>query len=78
MLAQEYGRLRDRQMNASALHCGERLDGFGKLALQSSLVIHLFLELGRSEFLVVDELESHRPTFGQSLRSQAQTRVMHL
>ena len=67
-----------REMHPCARHRRQGGDRANQFAFQATLVVESFLELGRTEFLSLDKLESDRAAFWQSLRRQTQAGVMDL
>ena len=78
LIAQEHRRLGNGEVHARGGDGGQRLNGPRELAFEPTLIVDLFLELGRAEFLVVDELEADVAAARQALRGEAQPDVMHL
>ena len=71
-------RVSNSEMDRCAGNGGQRLDRAGELALEAALVVDLFLELGRTEFSVVDGFEAHDPALRQALRGESQAKVVNL
>ena len=78
MVAQEPGVLGQREVHARACNRRQRLDGPGQFAFQAALVVQLFLELGQTEFLRLQDLEADDGPLRKALGGELQAGLVHL
>ena len=69
--------IRQSQVHPGTRYRSQSLDGTGQLALQAALECQALLKLGHAEAIGLHHLEPADRAFGQTLRSQLQTDVMH-
>ena len=78
LVAYEYGRLRNSQMDAGRFHARNRFDGAFEFTFQRALVVDLLGELADAELLVVHQFETDRAALRQALGGETQTHFVHL
>ena len=64
-------------MYARPFYRADSFDGTRKLAFQRPLIIHLFAELANAKLFLIEQFETDRAAFGQTLLRQAQTQFVN-
>ncbi len=65
------------QVDARGLHGGDRFNRTRQFAFHGALEIDVFDKLGRTEFLVFQQLKADIAAFGQALRGQLQAGIVN-
>ena len=65
-------------MYARPFYRADSFDGTRKLAFQRPLIIHLFAELADTKLFLIEQFETDRAAFGQTLLRQAKTQFVNL
>ena len=64
-------------MYARPFYRADSFDGTRKLAFQRPLIIHLFAELADTKLFLIEQFETDRAAFGQTLLRQAQAQFVN-